>query len=164
MCGCTRRAFVFAALGAATATRAGAATRNDFVAAAFRMREQAVAAGDQAYGAVVVRTDEIVGWGPSRVRERGAWACKADPQAGGKRLVDRGSFSNGGQNRPRAESRERSRGLPTPGAVVVAVFQVAAEAQAMATLCPVDVVGELKGPRMTILRNVDVSADLHSAK
>jgi tRNA(Arg) A34 adenosine deaminase TadA len=81
MCGCTRRAFVFAALGAATATRAGAATRNDFVAAAFRMREQAVAAGDQAYGAVVVRTGEIVGWGPSRVRERGEWAGHAEREA-----------------------------------------------------------------------------------
>ena len=33
------------------------------------MKEQAVAAGDQAYGAVVVRDSEIVGWGPSRVRQ-----------------------------------------------------------------------------------------------
>src|SRR6188474_14167 len=81
MCGCTRRAFVFAALGAATATRVGAATRNDFVAAAFRMREQAVAAGDQAYGAVVVRTGEIVGWGPSRVRQNGEWLGHAEREA-----------------------------------------------------------------------------------
>ncbi len=33
----------------------------EFVAAAFAMREKAVAAGDQAYGAVVVRDGEIVG-------------------------------------------------------------------------------------------------------
>ena len=45
------------------------------------MREQAVAAGDQAYGAVVVRTGEIVGWGPSRVRERGEWAGHAEREA-----------------------------------------------------------------------------------
>ena len=81
MCGCTRRVFVFAALGAAAAEPASAATRNEFVAAAFRMREQAVAAGDQAYGAVVVRTGEIVGWGPSRVREHGEWAGHAERQA-----------------------------------------------------------------------------------
>ena len=51
---CTRRMFVVAALAAA-ATRVDAAP-NEFVAAALRMREQAVAAGDQAYGAVVVRS------------------------------------------------------------------------------------------------------------
>ena len=45
------------------------------------MREQAVAAGDQAYGAVVVRTGEIVGWGPSRVREHGAWVGHAEREA-----------------------------------------------------------------------------------
>ncbi len=31
------------------------------------MKQDAVAAGDQAYGAVVVRAGEIVGFGPSRV-------------------------------------------------------------------------------------------------
>ncbi len=31
------------------------------------MRREAVAAGDQSYGAVVVRDGEIIGWGPSRV-------------------------------------------------------------------------------------------------
>ena len=45
------------------------------------MREQAVAAGDQAYGAVVVRASQIVGWGPSRVRERGEWAGHAEREA-----------------------------------------------------------------------------------
>ena len=78
-CGCTRRIFVLAALAAA-ATRADAAP-NEFVAAALRMKEQAVAAGDQAYGAVVVRTSEIVGWGPSRVRELGEWIGHAEREA-----------------------------------------------------------------------------------
>ena len=78
-CGRTRRIFVLAALGAA-ATQAHAAP-NEFVAAALRMKEQAVAAGDQAYGAVVVRTSEIVGWGPSRVRQNGEWAGHAEREA-----------------------------------------------------------------------------------
>lgn len=38
-----------------------------FVAEAQRMLEQAVAAGDQAYGAIVVRDGRVVGYGPSRV-------------------------------------------------------------------------------------------------
>ena len=76
---CTRRIFVLAALGAA-ATRADAAP-SEFVAAALRMKEQAVAAGDQAYGAVVVRNREIVGGGPSRVRQNGEWAGHAEREA-----------------------------------------------------------------------------------
>lgn len=38
-----------------------------FMALAGEMLERAVAAGDQAFGAVVVRGERIVGWGPSRV-------------------------------------------------------------------------------------------------
>ena len=38
-----------------------------FVDAAYGMRRRAVAAGDQAFGAVVVKDDRIVGEGPSRV-------------------------------------------------------------------------------------------------
>ena len=45
------------------------------------MRDKAVAAGDQAYGAVVARDDEIVGWGPSRVRELGEWVGHAEREA-----------------------------------------------------------------------------------
>ncbi len=41
--------------------------RRHFIAEAERMRRQAVAAGDQPYGAIVVKGDVIVGWGPSRV-------------------------------------------------------------------------------------------------
>ena len=43
------------------------AQRRHFVAEAERMRREAVAAGDQSYGAIVVKGDVIVGWGPSRV-------------------------------------------------------------------------------------------------
>ena len=45
------------------------------------MREQAIAAGDQAYGAIVVRGCEIVGWGPSRVQQNGAWEGHAEREA-----------------------------------------------------------------------------------
>jgi tRNA(Arg) A34 adenosine deaminase TadA len=38
-----------------------------FIAEAFRMKDQAVAAGDQPYGAVVVKDGAIIGYGPSRV-------------------------------------------------------------------------------------------------
>lgn len=38
-----------------------------FVAEAQRMKELAVASGDQAYGAVIVKENQIVGYGPSRV-------------------------------------------------------------------------------------------------
>jgi tRNA(Arg) A34 adenosine deaminase TadA len=38
-----------------------------FIAEAFRMRDQAVAAGDQPYGAIIVLSGEIVGYGASRV-------------------------------------------------------------------------------------------------
>lgn len=38
-----------------------------FLAEAFRMKREAVATGDQPYGAVMVLSGEIVGYGPSRV-------------------------------------------------------------------------------------------------
>jgi len=38
-----------------------------FIAEAFRMKERAVASGDQPYGAVIVKDGKIVGHGPSRV-------------------------------------------------------------------------------------------------
>jgi tRNA(Arg) A34 adenosine deaminase TadA len=79
MCRCTRRTFVLASLGAAVATRASAAS--EFIAAAFRMKEQAIATGDQAYGAVIVQAGAIVGWGPSRVRELGEWVGHAEREA-----------------------------------------------------------------------------------
>jgi tRNA(Arg) A34 adenosine deaminase TadA len=56
-----------------------------FVDAAFRMKQDAVAAGDQAYGAVVVRNSEIVGYGPSRV------IARKDPTAHAEREAIRGA-------------------------------------------------------------------------
>ncbi len=79
ICGCTRRAVIVAAGAAFIPARANA--QRDFVAAAVRMREQAIATGDQSYGAVVVRDNAIVGWGPSRVRQNGAWAGHAEREA-----------------------------------------------------------------------------------
>ena len=78
-CGCTRRALMLAAGAAFIPARANA--QRDFIAAAASMREQAVAAGDQPYGAVVVRDSAIVGWGPSRVRQNGEWIGHAEREA-----------------------------------------------------------------------------------
>lgn len=49
------------------ANQAPQANHAPFVAQAFAMRQQAIDSGDQAFGAVVVRNGEIVGFGPSRV-------------------------------------------------------------------------------------------------
>jgi tRNA(Arg) A34 adenosine deaminase TadA len=70
-----RRHFALAALGSIAAffqgVRPGAArdatATQLFVAEAARMKREAVASGDQAFGAVVVMGDTIVGYGPSRV-------------------------------------------------------------------------------------------------
>jgi tRNA(adenine34) deaminase len=62
-----------------TERAAAAADHRRFIAAAFEMRAQALAQGDQPYGAVVVRDDRIVGHGPSRVISR------ADPDAHAER-------------------------------------------------------------------------------
>lgn len=70
----TRRAML--PLLAALASLRGMATatadtldmlRQEFIDAAFAMKRKAVRSGDQPYGAVVVRDNAIVGWGPSRV-------------------------------------------------------------------------------------------------
>ena len=58
------------------------AEHRDFVAAApSTCASRRCAAGDQPYGAVVVRDGEIVGWGPSRVRQNGEWAGHAEREA-----------------------------------------------------------------------------------
>jgi tRNA(Arg) A34 adenosine deaminase TadA len=80
MC-CTRRSVIFVAVGIGLPLPTRAATPRELVAAAFAMREKAVAAGDQAYGAVVARNNEIVGRGPSRVRELGEWVGHAEREA-----------------------------------------------------------------------------------
>ena len=57
-----------AALAAGSLPAASASNRQGyFLAEAERMRRQAVASGDQSYGAVLVLDDQIVGYGPSRV-------------------------------------------------------------------------------------------------
>jgi len=82
---CTRRSLlaVFGATGAALVTRAKAtpAEHREFIAAAFRMKDEAVRAGDQAYGAVVVEDSRIIGFGPSRVVLKKDWTAHAEREA-----------------------------------------------------------------------------------
>ena len=81
MCECTRRAFVFGATATAAFTSsARAATADEFIDAAFSMREQAINAGEAPYGAVVVRAGVIVGRGAARIRDRG-WLGHAERMA-----------------------------------------------------------------------------------
>jgi tRNA(Arg) A34 adenosine deaminase TadA len=65
----TRRAMLLASAAALLPLRANAAPaeQQPFIEAAFRMRDEAVRAGDQAYGAVLVMSGRILGFGPSRV-------------------------------------------------------------------------------------------------
>jgi tRNA(Arg) A34 adenosine deaminase TadA len=57
------------------------ADARSFMARAFDMRRQALAAGDQAYGAVVVLDGRIVGQAPSAVISRGDPAAHAEREA-----------------------------------------------------------------------------------
>ena len=57
--------------------------RRHFAAEAERMRAQAVVGGDQSFGAVVVKDDAVVGWGPSRV------VLDRDPAAHAERVAIR---------------------------------------------------------------------------
>ena len=52
-----------------------------FIAEAERMRREAVATGDQPYGAVVVKDGRIVGYGPSRV------VTQRNPEARAERVA-----------------------------------------------------------------------------
>ena len=84
-CSCTRRSALaaLAAAGAALVAKAKAAPaeHREFIAAAFRMKEDAVRAGDQAYGAVVVKDGRIIGFGPSRVILKKDWTAHAEREA-----------------------------------------------------------------------------------
>lgn len=84
-CSCSRRAALsmLAAAGAAVATRAKAAPEQhrEFVAAAFRMKEEAVRLGDQPYGAVLVKDGRILGFGPSRVVLKKDFTAHAEREA-----------------------------------------------------------------------------------
>ncbi len=74
---------VLAAALAAMTTRVRAAAREhrEFIAAAFKMKDEAVAAGDQPYGAVVVKDGRIIGFGPSRVVLKKDWTAHAEREA-----------------------------------------------------------------------------------
>lgn len=48
---------------------------------ALEMKRRAVAAGDQPYGAVVVKGERIVGEAPSRVIAKGDWSAHAEREA-----------------------------------------------------------------------------------
>ena len=62
--------------------RAAASTEHqEFVNAAFNMKTVAVAAGDQPYGAVVVKDRKIIGNGPSRVVQKKDWTAHAEREA-----------------------------------------------------------------------------------
>src|SRR5262245_55584867 len=72
MCDCTRRVALMAIAATLSnrpnlAAAAPPAEHRDFIAAAFRMRDEAVKSGDQPYGAVVVKDGQVIGDGPSRV-------------------------------------------------------------------------------------------------
>jgi len=81
-CTCTRR-FALAGLASAFAARVAQASddHRPFIDAAFRMRDDAVRAGDQAYGAVVVKDGRIVGFGPSRVIQNKDQTAHAEREA-----------------------------------------------------------------------------------
>ncbi len=87
MVSCTRRTSMMllgAAAAAAARARGAAAAASEhrsFVAAALAMKQQAVAAGDQPYGAVVVERGRIVGYGPSRVVANNDGSAHAEREA-----------------------------------------------------------------------------------
>lgn len=80
----SRRRWMLGAAGLLLAGRAAAeapAARAPFVAQAFEMRRRAIAAGDQAYGAVVVKDGRVVGEGVSAVVTRGDPTAHAEIEA-----------------------------------------------------------------------------------
>jgi tRNA(Arg) A34 adenosine deaminase TadA len=82
----SRRSFlvVLSSTFAALITHARAAAiseHQEFINAAFNMKAVAVAAGDLAYGAVVVKEGKIVGLGPSRVVQKKDWTAHAEREA-----------------------------------------------------------------------------------
>jgi tRNA(adenine34) deaminase len=83
-CDCRRRRWLLGAAAACLVGRAAAEAppaRAPFVAQAFEMRRRAIAAGDQPYGAVVVRDGRVVGEGVSAVVTRGDPTAHAEREA-----------------------------------------------------------------------------------
>lgn len=90
---CLTRRHVVIGLGAfASGSRLSAqeqAPPREVIAEAFRMRDEAIRSGDQAYGAVVVVEGRIAGYGPSRVildRDENAHAERVAIRDAQKRL------------------------------------------------------------------------------
>ena len=88
MCSCNRRTvlgalagFAAALLGGRRAAAASGERHRAFIEAAFRMKAEAERAGDQSYGAVVARGENIVGFGPSRVVAKKDWTAHAEREA-----------------------------------------------------------------------------------
>ena len=79
--GIRRRACVLAALPLLAARPAWATPLQDAMRRAEALRDDAVRAGDQAYGAVVLRGDTIVGAAPSRVVTAGDPTAHAEMEA-----------------------------------------------------------------------------------
>jgi tRNA(Arg) A34 adenosine deaminase TadA len=80
------RRTVLVLLGAAfsavvTRVRAAALEHKPFIDAAFRMKDEAVKAGDQPYGAVLVKEGRIIGFGPSRVVLKNDISAHAEREA-----------------------------------------------------------------------------------
>lgn len=67
--------------GFARAQNATTSAHARFVEQAFAMKRIAIERGDQSYGAIVARGEEIVGFGPSNVKGRGEWAGHAEREA-----------------------------------------------------------------------------------
>ena len=65
----------------AKAARAASKGKQAFIDKAFEMKRGAESTGDQSYGAVVVRGDEIVGHGPSRVVVKKDFTAHAEREA-----------------------------------------------------------------------------------
>ncbi len=83
-CDCGRRRWLLGAAALAAAGRSRAAppgARAALVAQAFEMRRRAIAAGDQPYGAVVVRDGRVIGEGVSAVVTRNDPTAHAEIEA-----------------------------------------------------------------------------------
>jgi tRNA(Arg) A34 adenosine deaminase TadA len=80
----SRREFVAVLAGIVAVLRgsvAYAGGRQGFIDKAFEMKRLAESAGDQSYGAIVARGNEIVGLGPSRVVVKKDWTAHAEREA-----------------------------------------------------------------------------------
>jgi tRNA(Arg) A34 adenosine deaminase TadA len=94
----TRRSALALAALALAAPGAVAASREhqEFIDAAFKMKDEAVRAGDQPFGAVVVKDRRIIGFGPSRVVLRKDATAHAEREAIREAQARLGSLELGG--------------------------------------------------------------------